>query len=247
MVMAGEHVGEEFQEGTKHHRDRLIGRSLDWTSRPSTYKEYPSALTIAMPPPTAPSTAFADAVRGRRSVRDFLPRPITADQLSYLLWSSTGIRERRGRHDLRTSPSAGALYPIETYLVVRLVEGIDPGVYHYDVHGHRLELLTSGDHGPEAAAGALDQEMCALAPVTFVWTAMFPRSAWKYGQRAYRYVYLDAGHIAAHLSLAASALGLGSCQIAAAYDDEINALVGVDGKEESVVYMTVVGWPSDTP
>jgi SagB-type dehydrogenase family enzyme len=83
--------------------------------------------------------------------------------------------------------------------------------------------------------------MCAEAAVTFVWTGVFPRSKWKYKQRAYRYVYLDAGHVAENLALAAVALDLGSCQIAAIYDDEANALVGVDGFDESVIYMTALG------
>jgi SagB-type dehydrogenase family enzyme len=85
--------------------------------------------------------------------------------------------------------------------------------------------------------------MAALANVVFIWTAIFQHSKWKYRQRAYRYCYLDAGHIVQNLALAAVALGLGSCQIAALYDDEVNALLGVDGKEESTIYMTVVGRP----
>ena len=89
----------------------------------------------------------------------------------------------------------------------------------------------------------MDQDMCAGASVVFIWTALFQRSKWKYKQRAYRYVYLDAGHVGAQLALAATALDLGSCQIGALYDSEVNDLVGVDGEEESVVYMSVVGRP----
>jgi SagB-type dehydrogenase family enzyme len=77
--------------------------------------------------------------------------------------------------------------------------------------------------------------------VVFVWTAVFARSKWKYRQRAYRYIYLEAGHIAQNVALAAVALGLGSCQIGALYDDEANALLGVDGEEESTIYVTSVG------
>jgi SagB-type dehydrogenase family enzyme len=85
--------------------------------------------------------------------------------------------------------------------------------------------------------------MCAKAGAIFVWSAVFPRSVWKYRDRAYRYVYLDAGHMAAQLSLAAVGLGLGSCQIAAFYDDEANKLLEIDGQEEGVVYMAAVGNP----
>jgi SagB-type dehydrogenase family enzyme len=94
------------------------------------------------------------------------------------------------------------------------------------------------------ARAALDQRIAYDAGLVFAWTAVFERSKWKYRQRAYRYVYLDAGHIAQSVAMAAVALGLGSCQIAALYDEEVNELLGVDGVEESVVYLTVVGNPS---
>jgi SagB-type dehydrogenase family enzyme len=123
------------------------------------------------------------------------------------------------------------------------VEEIDPGIYHYDVVRHRLEQLRLGDFRMETARAALDQQMAARANVVFIWTAVFERSKWKYRQRAYRYVYLDAGHIAQNLALAAVALDLGSCQIAALYDDEANDLLGVNGVEESTIYMTAVGRP----
>jgi SagB-type dehydrogenase family enzyme len=85
--------------------------------------------------------------------------------------------------------------------------------------------------------------MCRDAPGAFVWTAIFERSKWKYKQRAYRYVYLDAGHIAQNLALAATSIGLGSCQIGAIFDDEVNAIIGVDGINESAIYLSVVGHP----
>ena len=141
------------------------------------------------------------------------------------------------------SPSAGALYPVETYLLVNRVDKVESGIYHYAVRSHSLELLKKGDLKVESASAALGQNMVARAQVAFIWTAVFKRSKWKYKQRTYRYVYLDAGHIAAHLSLAAVSLGLGSCQIAAFFDDEVNALVGVDGKGESAIYMSVAGKP----
>ena len=94
------------------------------------------------------------------------------------------------------------------------------------------------------ANAALGQTTCARAPVVFAWTAIFARTTCKYGQRAYRYIYLDAGHIAENLALAAVSLGLGTCQIGALFDDEVNRLLGVDGVEESIVYMSVVGVPA---
>jgi SagB-type dehydrogenase family enzyme len=164
---------------------------------------------------------------------------MTKSELSQLLWAAQGITNHES--EFRTAPSAGALYPVETYLMVNSVADVEPGVYHYAVDKHELDRLQAGDFRRSVAQAALDQEMAYRANVVFIWTAVFERSKWKYEQRAYRYVYLDAGHIAQNVALAAVALNLGSCQIGALYDDEVNALIGVDGVEEGVVYMTAVG------
>lgn len=168
---------------------------------------------------------------------------MTIEQLSYLLWASTGIQRREDGYEFRTVPSAGALYPIETYLVVNNVEDLDQGIYHYNVKGHFLEELKQGDFSDDIARAALDQQMCADAAAVFIWTAIFKRSKWKYGQRAYRYIYLDAGHIAENLALATAGLKLGCCHVAALFDDEVNSIVDVDGVEESTIYMSAVGHP----
>ena len=161
-----------------------------------------------------------------------------------MLWASTGISRKKGNFEFRTAPSAGALYPIETYLCVNNVKGIEPGVCHYSIKNHQLNILKSGDFAVDLARAALDQTMCIEAAVTFIWTAIFQRSKWKYEQRAYRYVYLDVGHIAENLALAATSIGLSSCQIGALCDDEVNKILEVDGTDESVIYMTVVGHPA---
>jgi SagB-type dehydrogenase family enzyme len=183
------------------------------------------------------------AVNRRRSVRSFGDTPLKKAALSQLLWSSQGVTMESMGHEFRATPSAGALYPVETYLIIHNAEEIDPGTYHYGVQNHELEQLKLGDFRDEVARAALDQDMAFSANVVFIWTAVFARSKWKYSQRAYRYVYLDAGHIAQNLALAAVSHGLGTCQIAALYDEEVNSLLDVDGEEESVLYMTVVGRP----
>lgn len=237
-----ETIGDQFQMNTRYERGKLRGGGLDWVNKPDTYKRYPGAKRLALPPPhTAGGADLWAVLAARRSVRRFQSAPLTQAELSQLLWAAQGLTLQAEGYGFRTAPSAGALYPVETYLVIHAVEGVEPGVYHYAVETHELEQLRSGDYRLEAAAAALDQTMAAQANVVFVWTALFARSKWKYRQRAYRYVYLDAGHIAAHVSLAAVALGLGSCQVAALYDDESNSLLGVDGEEESTIYMTVVG------
>jgi len=237
-----EGVGRAFQEETKYERGVLRGGRLDWASKPPTYKRYQDATQIPLDEPTREDgPSLWKVLSERRSQRQFRQTPMDGSDLSQLLWAAQGITERRRGIELRTALSAGALYSIETYMVVHDVQSIEPGIYHYDVRGHQLEQLREGVFRGEIARAALDQRMAAMANVVFVWTAVFGRSIWKYKQRAYRYVYLDAGHIAQNVALAAVGLGLGSCQIAAIYDGEANALLGVDGSEESTVYMTVVG------
>jgi SagB-type dehydrogenase family enzyme len=257
----GEHPGREFQEQTKYLPETIAGRRLDWDAKPAGFKTYPGATTISLPDPDPrrPAPSLWDSVLRRRSVRSFSDETLSLDELSHLLWASAGATRVAPNFLYRAAPSAGGLYPIETYVAVRGVEGVFPGIYHYRVagvevrdgseyvdptHGHALELVNEGDGGAALAEGALHQAMVARAPVVFIWTAIFERSRWKYRERAYRYIYLDAGHIAAHVSLAAVALGLGSCQIGAFYDSWIDGIIGVDGKEEASLYMTVVGHPA---
>jgi SagB-type dehydrogenase family enzyme len=238
-------IGDQFQRQTKYDRNHMPRTALDWSTQPGLYKQYPHAKTVDLPSPTPLNDRpLHDSLRNRKSIRDFTDTPLSSQLLSYLLWAATGISRTEHGYEFRTAPSAGALYPIETYLGVNNVQTIPPGIYHYHVKGHYLELLKQGNHAADLAKAALDQQMCLTAPVVFLWTAVFQRSTWKYGQRAYRYIYLDAGHIAQNLALAATSLDLGSCHIAALYDDEVNRILDVDGTEESAIYMTVVGYPA---
>lgn len=237
-------IGTRFQNETKYIRGKMLGGKLDLESRPSSYKEYPSSRKIALPAPEpAGNQVLADVLKRRRSVRSFSTKPIDLEQLSYLLWASTGVQRKERGLEFRTAPSAGALYPIETYIVANNVESLAVGVYHYSIKLHLLEEVKLGDFTNDVAKAALGQGMCSKAAVVFVWTALFDRSKWKYKQRAYRYIYLDAGHIAQNLALAAVGLGLGSCQVGAFFDDEMNEVVDVDGVYESVIYLSVVGCP----
>lgn len=234
-------VGDKFQQETKYNRNTL-GSKFDFYNKPGLYKNYPEAKKILLEKPQVISKlAFDEIIKKRKSIRDFSDKPISLNQLSYLLWASTGIQRKEYGYEFRTAPSAGALYPIETYLVVNSVEGISAGIYHYSIKDHNLEQLKIGDFSNEIALAALDQVMCEYASVVFIWTAIFNRSKWKYDQRAYRYIYLDCGHIAENLALAATNINLGSCQIGALYDDEVNDIISVDGINESTIYMSVVG------
>jgi len=236
-------IGDRFQEETKYLRGKLSG-SLDWSNKPSIYKEYLGSKTVELSiPKSTASTPFDETAKRRRSIRRYSAKPISEAQLSYLLWMSTGIQREERKHEFRTVPSAGALYPIETYIVANRIAGLKRGIYHYSIRSHSLEGLKLGDFSRKVTIAALEQKMCSEAAVVFVWTAIFARSKWKYAQRAYRYIYLDAGHIAQNLALAASSIGLGSCQIGAFYDDEVNRIIEVDGVRESAIYLSSVGYP----
>jgi len=237
-------IGDQFQQETKYLPDKMLRHRLIWEAKPPLYKEYPEAPKVDLPS-FEPSCAMSldEALRHRKSIRDFQDKPIGQGQLSYLLWASTGIQRQEDGYAFRTAPSAGALYPIETYVIVNYVEALEAGLYHYSIRNHHLELLARRELRHQITAAALGQTMCAIASAVFIWSAVFERCKWKYGQRAYRYIYLDAGHIAENLALAAVSLDLGTCEIGALFDDHINAIVGIDGIEESVIYMAVVGVP----
>jgi len=238
-------TGDRFQRETKYEPGKMPGHKLDWKTKPDLYKEYPQAEKIELPAfEPARAMSLDKTLRQRKSIRDFQDRPISKGQLVYLLWSSTGIQRVEQGYEFRTAPSAGALYPIETYVVVNNVKSLEPGVYHYAIRSHQLEQLQQRELSRQIAAAALGQGMCATATAVFIWTAVFERCKWKYGQRAYRYIYLDAGHIAENLALAAVSLNLGTCEIGALYDDHVNTIIGIEGTEESTICMAAIGVPA---
>jgi len=239
-------VGDDFQRQTMYERGRLPDHYLDWDARPDVFKTISTRVRTALSAPTTSDGAGCwEILARRRSVRRFRDEAVPETALSQLLWAAQGITQTSHGHGLRTAPSSGALYPIETYVVIHAVDDIESGIYHYSVPDHSLDQLRCGDFRAEVARAALDQSMAAHANFVFVWTAIFERSKWKYGQRAYRYVYLDAGHLAQNVALGAVALGLGSCQVGALYDLEVNWLLEIDGIQESAIYMTAVGRPAD--
>ncbi len=238
-------IGDKFQQETKYEPSRMPRHKLLWGAKPALYKEYPEAQKIELASfELSQPMSLDQALRQRKSIRDFQAKPISKEQFSYLLWASTGIQRIEDGYAFRTAPSAGALYPIETYLIANDVRKLEAGVYHYSIKAHQLEQLKQGDFRQEIAMAALGQGMCARAAAVFIWSAVFERCKWKYGQRAYRYIYLDAGHIAENLALASVSINLGSCEVGALYDDLVNSILDIDGIEESVLCMAVVGAPA---
>ena len=241
-------IGARFQEETKYTFDNIGGHYLDWEHMPDRYKSCSEAIgKFALPEPEFDEHAnIWEVLNRRRSVRNYsVKSTLPLSVLSALLWATQGITAAAGNYQFRTAPSAGGLYPIETYLLARAVEGLDQGFYHFRPFAFDLEFIRSGDFGRALAEAALGQRIVADAQVVFVWTAVIERSRWKYRQRAYRYIYMDAGHIAQNLYLAGTAAGMGVCGIGAFFDDRVNSLIGVDGVEETVLYLASVGLPSN--
>ena len=236
-----ETLGERFQKETKYDR-RLELPEARVFSHPEQFKSYPDAPRVALPmPPEEKGPGLWETIMRRESVRSFSAAPISMDTLARLLWSIAGVRKEEWGCLFRTVPSAGGLYPIETYIMANRVEELEKGIYHLHVPSFSLELVNSKDHSPALTQAALGQKMVGTSAVTVIWTAVIDRCRIKYGERGFRYIYLDAGHAGQNLYLAATGLGLGCCTIGAFFDDEINEVLGVDGTEETVLYMGAVG------
>jgi len=216
---------------------------------PSYLPEIPPAEElIALPEPAALNLGRADLreiMEQRRSVRRYDENaPLSLEELSLLLWLTQGVKkvsEKTGM-SLRTSPSAGARHPLETLLAVRRVEGLEPGIYHFIAHRHALLPLISGaDILDQIGASTGGQAQVLTSAVTFIWVALPYRTSFRYGTRAYRYLFLDAAHVSQNLHLAAESIGCGVCAIGAFEDEAANAALGLDGQEQFVIYMASVG------
>ena len=238
-----EGIGDSYHQETKYRREAMARGGLNWAHQPSPYKEFPNRLKhLQIRPLDQPEgRPLWEVIAQRRSIRGFSNQPITFSELSQLIWATQGITSRAWGFEFRATPSAGALYPIETYIIVNRVEEISAGIYHYNVKEAKLSLLKEGDFASDLCQAGLDQEMLEEAACVFIWTAIVERSKWKYRERAYRYIYMDVGHIGQNLYLAATALNLGCCTVGAFFDEEVDRLIEVDGKEEISVYLGAVG------
>jgi len=178
-----------------------------------------------------------DSIKTRRSLRDYAKEPLSLRELSTLLFATQGITSGYKR----AAPSAGALYPIETYLAVNNVEGLAKGLYHYLPQEHSLVIVKPGDFSREIRKYCLDQDPLENAAVNFIWSAVFERTTKKYEERGLRYIFMEAGHISQNLYLQANSMGLGVVAIGAFDDEKINQLLDIDSEKESVIYINSVG------
>jgi SagB-type dehydrogenase family enzyme len=187
---------------------------------------------VALPEPRRDGLVSLErALQHRRSVRLFAPEPLALQAVSQLLWAAQGATAKVARHHgNRSAPSAGALYPLELYLLAGDVSHLQPGLYRYDPQRHRLLWLSSEDLRISIADAACHQDWAAHAPALLVLAAVAARTAQKYGNRTARYVSMETGHAAQNVYLQATALGLGTTVIGAFDDAKLARVLGLPGE-----------------
>jgi SagB-type dehydrogenase family enzyme len=242
-----ENIGQEFMRRTRYNE--LSDSPQEGGIIPQPPLELPAPEGVEMidlPKPTdvaVPAMNLRVAVEGRRSLRKYAETALTLDELTYLLWVSQGVKHVSSRPSTaRTVPSAGARHAFETLLLVNRVDGLEPGLYRYMAIDNKLAKLPSPtDINEKITAACLGQSQVATSAVTFIWEAVVERMFWRYVERGYRYLHLDAGHACQNLALGAEQLNCGICPIAAYDDDQLNSVLGLDGVEQFVIYLASVG------
>jgi SagB-type dehydrogenase family enzyme len=239
-------IGPEFMEMTKY---RYIGKSDQQKGLPQPPLELPpdpGLPVLDLPCPdilTIPPHDLRSAIERRHSVRSYDHAPIRLEELSFLLWCTQGVKHvHENQATFRTVPSAGARHAFETCLLINDVEGLEPGLYRYLALSHKLlEIDPDPTIAHRITSACFDQQFILRCGAVFLWTAVPYRMTWRYGERGYRDLHLDAGHVCQNLYLAAEAVDCGVCAIAAFDDDIMNGLLGINGKDRFLIYLATVG------
>lgn len=240
-------TGHEFMVKTRYTNISPSPQNSGLVPQPPLELPVPDgAAVITLPQPvdlTVPAMDLRTAVESRRTIRAYSEVPLSLQEAAYLLWVSQGVKRVSNRPSTaRTVPSAGARHAFETYLLVNRVEGLEAGLYRYAAIEHGLLRLDApGDIAERIAHACLDQSQVTGSAATFIWAAVVERMYWRYVERGYRYLHLDAGHVCQNLALGAEQVGCGICPIAAFDDELLNDTLGIDGETMFVVYLATVG------
>jgi len=219
---------------------------------PDAEKKIGSSQLITLPEPFEAKIKkglVTKCILDRVSTRLFDDLPISIKDLSYLLWATQGIKKkahdkRHAHHAIkRTVPSAGSRHPFETYIIVQNVSGLKKGIYRYVASNNSLAIIKNGSVSKTSISEAVCRQIfCAKAPVLFVWTAIPYRTEWRYGTKSsMKSILIDAGHVGQNLHIACEALGFGTCMIGAYWQEAMDKILKVDGKEEFTIYLAPVG------
>lgn len=241
-----EKTGQEFLKKTQYPYLKPSGQMMGLPQPPVELPCPGDGKAIRLPAPASVTVAhidLRDAILHRESRRSYRKEPMTPEELSFLLWCTQGVkREVTGEYTFRTVPSAGARHAFETYVLVNNVEGVPPGLYRYLAIEHLLaEVSAEPGIADKVFHACLYQQFAKKNGVTIIWTAVPYRMTWRYSERGYRYLFLDAGHACQNLYLGAEAVGCGVCAIGAFDDEAMNQLLGLDGETQFVIYIATVG------
>lgn len=240
-------IGKEFISKTKYQH---LGKSAQAEGKPQpplelSYDETAPLVDLPLPEDwEAMNSDLTNVIQRRRTIRKYSSESLAAAELSYLLWCTQGVQQTISDRTVRTVPSAGARHALETYLLINNVSDIQPGLYRFVASRHKLlplELDIDGDLANQVIKACNNQVFIKTSAVTFIWTAVAERMIWRYGNRGYRYLHLDAGHVCQNLYLAAEGIDCGVCAIAAYDDDQLNGLLGLDGEAQFAIYLASVG------
>jgi SagB-type dehydrogenase family enzyme len=219
-------------------------------SQPHQMKEYPAAQKWILPPPEKVPAALGETIAHRGSCRRFADCPLSLAALSTLLHTAYGLGDKYVYGEVamydRPVPSGGGCYPLELYVLVRRVESLPRKIYHYSVRHHTLEGLGPLPPPDEILTLFLGQPWLASAPIIVVVTAVTSRLLYRYGDRGYRYLLIEAGHIGQNLALAATATGLSSLSLGGFLDNDLSSRIGLDPVYEVPLYGVALGPPVTT-
>lgn len=207
---------------------------LDWEDKIT--PRYEPGIVKLPEPRYVSNTSIEKALLKRRSIRDYKDKPLTLSEVSQLLWAAQGITDPRG---FRTAPSAGALYPLELYIVAGNVNDLLHGIYKYKPHGHELARVVEGDKRAELCNAALGQDWVGSGAVVIVFSAVYERTTAKYGERGIRYVHIEVGHAAQNVYLQAISLNLGTVVVGAFYNNEVKKIMNMRDEEQPLCIMPV--------
>ncbi|MFX0120251.1 MAG: SagB/ThcOx family dehydrogenase [Promethearchaeota archaeon] len=240
-----EDIGKVFMRKTQYKFMEPSAQSRG-SPQPSLELDYDRSKVIDIPKPqdiSIDDISLRQAIETRKSIRKYSDQPLSLLELSWLLWCTQGVKEAMGnRATLRTVPSAGARHAFETYLLVNNVDGLQPGLYRFLAIDHKIVPITlEKSIADKITKAALDQSHVKKSNVTFLLVAIVERMKWRYGERGYRYLHMDAGHAGQNLYLAAENIGCGVCAIAAFEDEELNKVLNLDGIDQFVIYLLTVG------
>jgi SagB-type dehydrogenase family enzyme len=246
---ATDQAWELFHENSKTGRysevkpTELVLQRMQELAESLPFAQYP---TVELPTTLVPLRRSLDEVlAGRASARALQGGPLALPTVATLLHHAYGItRDNQCSiypRPFRSAPSGGALYPLEIFLHSTRIRDLEPGLYHFNPVENVLRLLRYGDHSRQLCAAVVQSELFSNTSLVVFITALFERSVFKYGERGYRFVLLEAGHVAQNLNLVATALGLASVNVGGYLDREIDELLGLDGLAHSTIYLTAIG------